>query len=64
VLASEADLGAALAALIGDGPRRERLAAAALARARTRTWDASARGVLEVFHRVVDDHARRLCVTE
>ena len=36
-----------------DPDRRQRLAAAALARARTLTWDASALGVLRVFHRVV-----------
>ena len=36
-----------------DHAERERLAAGALARARRLTWDASALGVLRVFHRVV-----------
>ena len=36
----------------GSAPR-------ALVRARTRTWDASALGVLRVFRQVVDERARR-----
>ena len=53
VLAAEADLGAALARVLGDDDLRQRLASAALARARTLTWEASARGVLQVLHRAV-----------
>jgi glycosyltransferase involved in cell wall biosynthesis len=53
VLAAPEDLGRALAAVLGDPARRERLASAALARAQTLTWDASALGVLRVFHEVV-----------
>jgi glycosyltransferase involved in cell wall biosynthesis len=53
VLVAPADLGPAIAAMLIDTDRRERLAAAALARARTLTWDQSALGVLRVFHRVV-----------
>jgi glycosyltransferase involved in cell wall biosynthesis len=59
VLAPEAQLADALAAVLTDGPRRERLGAAALVRARTRTWEAAALGVLRVFHQVVDEHTRR-----
>jgi glycosyltransferase involved in cell wall biosynthesis len=43
-------LGDALADVLLDPPRREALAAAALARARTLTWEASARGVLQALH--------------
>jgi glycosyltransferase involved in cell wall biosynthesis len=50
VLAADADLGRALAGVLGDPARRDALGAAALARARTLTWDASARGVLAVLH--------------
>ncbi len=53
VLAPPEQLGAALASVLADAERRERLADAALARARTLTWDSSALGVLRVFHRVV-----------
>jgi glycosyltransferase involved in cell wall biosynthesis len=53
VLAADADLGAALARVLGDDDLRRRLGAAALARARTMTWEASARGVLQVLHRAV-----------
>jgi glycosyltransferase involved in cell wall biosynthesis len=53
LLVTPDDLGPAIAALIGDPDRRERLAAAALARARTLTWDQSSLGVLRVFRRVV-----------
>ena len=53
VLATEADLGAALAQVLGDDDLRRRLGDAALARARTLTWDASARGVLQVLHHAV-----------
>ena len=53
VLAPPERLGATLAEVLGDAARRERLGAAALARARTLTWDASALGVLRVFHGAV-----------
>jgi glycosyltransferase involved in cell wall biosynthesis len=53
VLASPAHLADALARVLTDDRLRERLRSAALARARTLTWDASALGVLRVFHRVV-----------
>ena len=50
VLAPLDRLGDALAEVLGDSARRERLAAAALARARTLTWDASAHGLLTALH--------------
>jgi glycosyltransferase involved in cell wall biosynthesis len=53
VLAPPAELGHALASVLGDGDRRAELARAALDRARTLTWDASALGILRVFSRVV-----------
>ena len=53
VLVPVEDLGRALAEVLGDERRRGELAAAALARARTLTWDASALGILRVFHKVV-----------
>ena len=53
VLAAPAELGKAMTALLTDQAERERLATGALARARRLTWDASALGVLRVFHRVV-----------
>jgi D-inositol-3-phosphate glycosyltransferase len=56
VLAPPEQLGTALATVLSDPVLRERLAAGALARARTLTWDASALGVLRVFHRVVMSH--------
>jgi glycosyltransferase involved in cell wall biosynthesis len=40
------DLGTAMADLLVDDVRRDALASAALARARTLTWEASARGIL------------------
>lgn len=43
-------LGDTLADVLLDGDRRSRLATAALARARTLTWDASARGILRALH--------------
>jgi glycosyltransferase involved in cell wall biosynthesis len=57
VLAPPTRLGATLAEVIADEERRGRLAAAAVARARTLTWDASARGALAVLHRAVAEHA-------
>ncbi len=59
VLAPPARLGDALADVLGDHRRRAALADAALTRARALTWDASALGVLQVFHRVVTTYARR-----
>jgi glycosyltransferase involved in cell wall biosynthesis len=43
-------LGETLADVLLDDKRREVLAAAALARAKTLTWDASARGILAALH--------------
>jgi glycosyltransferase involved in cell wall biosynthesis len=53
VLAPADGLGRAIADVLGDGDRRRRLGDAALARARTLTWDASALGVLRVFRDAV-----------
>jgi glycosyltransferase involved in cell wall biosynthesis len=59
VLAPQAQLGAAIADVLTDDVRRASLGAAALARARTLTWDNSARGVLAVFHQAVEEHTGR-----
>jgi glycosyltransferase involved in cell wall biosynthesis len=53
VLASPGELGAALAGVLADPDRRAQLGSSALARARTMTWDESARGVLAVLRQVV-----------
>lgn len=53
VLAPLERLGDALADVLLDEPRRQALAEAALTRARTLTWEASATGVLEGLHRQV-----------
>lgn len=53
ILASERELGAAIAKVLADHELRTRLGEAALARARTLTWEASATGVLRVLHRAV-----------
>jgi glycosyltransferase involved in cell wall biosynthesis len=53
VLAPPERLGDALAEVLVDADLRCSLATAALARSRTLTWDASALGLLRVFHRVV-----------
>jgi glycosyltransferase involved in cell wall biosynthesis len=53
VLVPPADLGRTLADVLADADRRAELADAALARARTLTWDATSLGILRVFHRVV-----------
>jgi glycosyltransferase involved in cell wall biosynthesis len=50
VLAPLERLGDALADVLLDDRRRERMGQDALARARTLTWEASARGVLEALH--------------
>jgi glycosyltransferase involved in cell wall biosynthesis len=54
ILASENDLGNAIARVLTDRPLRERLGAAAEARVRTMTWDATAAGVLGVLRRAVE----------
>lgn len=52
-------LGDTIAEVLLDGPRREALADAALTRARTLTWEASARGVLTGLHsRVMAKHRK------
>jgi glycosyltransferase involved in cell wall biosynthesis len=53
VLAAPNHLGDALVRVLGDDALRLRLGQAALERARTLTWDASARGIIEVLHRAV-----------
>jgi glycosyltransferase involved in cell wall biosynthesis len=53
LLAPPEQLGARMADVLGDPALRERLGAAALRRARTLTWDASALGITRVLHRVV-----------
>lgn len=53
VLAPLEQLGDALADVLSDDRVRSELATAALERARTLTWDASATGVLAVLHHVV-----------
>lgn len=58
VLAPADRLGRALADVLSDDERRSALGRAALARARTLTWDASALGILQVFHRVVTTPTR------
>ncbi len=50
VLASLDRLGETLADVLTDHGRRDALAAAGLTRARTLTWDASARGILAALH--------------
>jgi glycosyltransferase involved in cell wall biosynthesis len=56
VLAPIELLGERLADVLADAPLRERLATAALSRARTLTWDASALGMTRVLERVVRSH--------
>jgi glycosyltransferase involved in cell wall biosynthesis len=53
VLAPLDGLGAAIAGVLADRALRDRLAAAALSRARSLTWEASATGVLVALHREV-----------
>jgi glycosyltransferase involved in cell wall biosynthesis len=50
VLVEPALLGATIADVLGDDRRRHELASAALARARTLTWDASALGITSCLH--------------
>ncbi len=51
-------MGTMIAELALDDAHRERLGDAALARARTLTWDASALGLTSVLHRAVVEHSR------
>ena len=53
VLTPPTSLGRVIADVLADDERRHRLGRAALDRARTLTWDASALGVLQVFARVI-----------
>ncbi|MGH9132661.1 MAG: glycosyltransferase family 4 protein [Ilumatobacteraceae bacterium] len=53
LLAPPEQLADRFAEVLGNPSLRERLGSAALSRARTLTWDASALGVTRVFHRVV-----------
>jgi glycosyltransferase involved in cell wall biosynthesis len=60
VLAPLERLGDAIADVLLDESRRRQLAAAALARARTLTWESSARGIIAALHRqVVERDVRR-----
>ena len=59
VLVAPDDLGAALAAVLSDDDLRQRLGTAALARARTLTWDAVGARRPRVLQRVVPDEPRR-----
>lgn len=54
ILASEVELGSAIARVLLDHDLRERLGAAAEARVRTMTWDATAAGVLGVLRRAAE----------
>ena len=54
VLASEAELGDAIARVLTDHDLRERLGGAAAERVRTMTWDATAAGVLGVLVKSVE----------
>ncbi|MCU1398635.1 MAG: putative glycosyltransferase, partial [Acidimicrobiales bacterium] len=56
VLAPVDDLGTALADVLLDDPRRQRMGTAALAWARTLTWDTSALGVIRALHGEVVRH--------
>ncbi len=56
LLVEPSRLGATIADVLLDDRRRGALAAAALARARTLTWDASALGLTRVLHAAVIEH--------
>lgn len=58
VLVATPDLGAAIADLLIDHGRRRSMGEAALARARTLTWDASALGLTSVLHEAVLERRR------
>ena len=55
LLAPLDELGVTLAKALTDAPLRERLAEAALARAGTLTWDATAAGILRALHAQVPE---------
>ena len=54
ILASESELGDAIARVLNDHQLRRRLGVAAEARVRTMTWDATAAGVLGVLRRAAE----------
>ncbi len=56
VLAAPADLAGALVRVLTDDALRLRLGQAALERARTLTWDASALGIIRVLHLAAERH--------
>ncbi len=56
VLVEPEHLGSTIASVLTDTARRDQLAGAALARARTLTWDASALGMTTMLHRAVMEH--------
>jgi len=58
VLVEPDDLGTTVADVLTDDARRVALAEAALTRARTLTWDASALGVMSCLHAAVVEHQR------
>jgi glycosyltransferase involved in cell wall biosynthesis len=59
VLVEPDQLAATIAELVGDDRRRRSLTDAALARAKTLTWDASALGVTQVLHQAVVTYQNR-----
>lgn len=59
LLAPLPELGAAISRVLGDRALRDRLAAGALARARTLTWEATALGTLSVLAADAQDRRRR-----
>jgi glycosyltransferase involved in cell wall biosynthesis len=59
VLVEPESLGATMTELLTDHDHRDRLGEAALRRARTLTWDASALGMTTALHRVVAEHRLR-----
>lgn len=59
LLVEPAALGRTIADLLVDDRRREQLAGAALARARTLTWDNSALGLTRTLHQAVVEHEGR-----
>jgi glycosyltransferase involved in cell wall biosynthesis len=56
ILVEPSALGGAIADALTDHPRRQALAGAALARARTLTWENSALGLTRVLHAAVVEH--------
>lgn len=59
ILVHPADLGATIARTLTDSAKRSELTAAALSRARTLTWDASALGLTRCLHAEVTARDRR-----